>query len=84
MLGKMLKAAKCWAAMNFLDVAQEGVGGLEQIKNHDSVVVIFYSRRVGSPSRERDGELNSIELLVCSLLVVSKIVLVYNLYMMCC
>ena len=41
-------------------------------------------RRVGSPSRERNGALNSIELIVVSLLVVSKIVLVYVLYIMCC
>ena len=80
----MPKAAKCWAAMIFLYVAQEGIDGLKQIKNHVSVVVVFYSRRVGSPSRERNGYLNSIELLVCSLLVGSKIVLVYVLYIMGC
>ena len=80
----MPKAAECWAAINFLDVAQEGVDRLERIKNHVSFVVVFYSRRMGSPSREGDGFLNSIELLVCSLFVVSKVVLVYVLYIMCC
>ena len=80
----MPTAAECWVAMIFLYVAQEGVDGLERIKNHVYVVVILYSCRVGSPSRERNGEMSSIELLLFSSLVVSKIVLVYVLYIMCC
>ena len=41
MLGKMPKAAECWAAMNFLDGAQEGVDGLEGLKDYDYIVVLF-------------------------------------------